>query len=174
MGPNGNVLSYESPSSPAAKSPPNRSSLLQLISKRRTSILLAFLVCAILLSSWNLLNFLLSWYGSVITTSPSSPVWWPAIYASVTMGLIFGVLAMAAALVVAVPATVVIWISVLVLMTFCGKRREWVVEEGRKLTVEMSRTVGMVVIKEGNLVAAVCAVFGYFVLVRYGGVEHGL
>ncbi|KAL4573123.1 hypothetical protein LXL04_019918 [Taraxacum kok-saghyz] len=174
MGYNSNELSYESPSSAKAKSPPNRSILLQLITKRRTTILLTLLVCVFLLSSWNLLNFALSWYASAVTTSPSSPIWWPAIYASLTVGLMLGILSMAAALAVAVPAIVVIWISVLVLMTFCGKPREWVVVEGKRLTVEMSWTVGMVVIKEGNLVAVVCAVLGYFVLVRYGGVEHAL
>ncbi|KAI3515453.1 hypothetical protein L1887_14349 [Cichorium endivia] len=169
----GQDSNYESPSSTAAGSPPNRSFLLQLISKRRTSILLTLLVCVILLSSWNLLNFVLSWYASGVISSPSSPIWWPAIYASVTVGLIFGVLSMVAALAVAVPATVVTWICVLVLLTFCGKTRESVVVEGRKLTVEMSRTVGLAVIKEGNLVAALCAVFGYFLLVRFGG-KQGL
>ncbi|KVI04268.1 uncharacterized protein LOC112526022 [Cynara cardunculus var. scolymus] len=164
---NGNVLSYRSPSSAAAASPPERSILLRFISRRRTCILLILLLCAILLSSWNLLNSVLSWYASAVaTSSSSSSFWWPSIYASVAVGVIFGVLSMAAALAMAMPAIMVIWISVLVLLSFAGKPRESVVVEGKKLTVEMSRTVGMVVIKEGNLVAAVCAILGYFLLFR--------
>ncbi|PWA57817.1 hypothetical protein CTI12_AA405680 [Artemisia annua] len=88
------------------------------------------------------------------------------------VGMIFGLLSMAAALAIAVPASVVIWISILVLLTFCGKPRESVVVEGRRLTTEISRAMGMVVLKEGNLVAVVCAIFGYFLIVRYGGVQH--
>lgn len=75
---------------------------------------------------------------------------------------------MAAALAVAIPATVVTWISVLVLLTFFGKPRKSLVVEGKKLTAEITRTVGKILIKEGNLVAAVCAVLGYILLVRNG------
>ncbi|KAI3736139.1 hypothetical protein L6452_15673 [Arctium lappa] len=161
---NGNLLTYGSPSSASLT---DKSILLRLISWRRTCILLIVLLCTILLSSWNLLNSVLSWYASAVATSPSScSFWWPAIYASLAVGLIFGVLSMVAALAMAVPATMVIWISVLVLLSFAGKPRESVVVEGKKLTVEMSRTVGMVVIKEGNLVAVVCAILGYFLLFR--------
>ncbi|KAJ9550216.1 hypothetical protein OSB04_014261 [Centaurea solstitialis] len=161
---NDNLLSYGSP---------DRSIIfIRSISPKRTSILLIMLLCTILvilLSSWNLLNSVLSWYATATTAAVATPssIWWPAIYASVAVGAIFWVLSMAAALAMAVPATVVVWISVLVLMTFAGKPRESVVVEGRKLTVEMGRTVGMVVIKEGNLVALVCAILGYFLLFRY-------
>ncbi|PWA73658.1 hypothetical protein CTI12_AA259680 [Artemisia annua] len=138
---------------------------VMLLSKRRTSILLIILVCTIFLSTWNLLNSVLSWYASATTiTSSSSSFSWPAIYASMAVGMIFGLLSMAAALAIAVPASVVIWISILVLLTFCGKPRESVVVEGRRLTTEISRAMGMVVLKEGNLVAVVCAIFGYFLI----------
>ncbi|MFS8024237.1 hypothetical protein Hanom_Chr16g01460841 [Helianthus anomalus] len=66
------------------------------------------------------------------------------------VGVILGVLSMVVALVVAVPAIV-----------------------GMKLTAEMGRTIGMMVIKEGNLVAVVCVVLGYFLFVIYGK-EHCL
>ncbi|KAM0002634.1 hypothetical protein Hdeb2414_s0007g00251741 [Helianthus debilis subsp. tardiflorus] len=67
----------------------------------------------------------------------------------------FGLLFIAATLAVVIPATIVTWISVLVLLTFCEMPRKSVVVEGKKLTVEIARTVGKILIKEGNLVAAV-------------------
>ncbi|KAI3794797.1 hypothetical protein L1987_37436 [Smallanthus sonchifolius] len=141
--------------------------LLNLMSKRRTWLLLFLFVYTILLSSsWNLLKSVLSWYDSTVATAPASSTGWPAIYASVALGVIFGLLSMAAALAVAVPATLVTWISVLVLLTFFGKPRKSLVVEGKKLTAEITRTVGKILIKEGNFVAAVCAVLGYFLLVR--------
>ncbi|KAM0041329.1 hypothetical protein Hdeb2414_s0011g00365071 [Helianthus debilis subsp. tardiflorus] len=144
--------------------------LLKLMSKRRTWVFLFLFVYTVLLSSsWNLLKLVLSWYDSAVTASPSSSTGWPAIYASVALGVMFGLLSMAAALAVVIPATIVTWISVLVLLTFCGMPRKSVVVEGKKLTVEIARTVGKILIKEGNLVAAVGAVFGYFLLVRSGG-----
>lgn len=137
---------------------------LKLMSKRRTWVFLFLFVYSILLSSsWNILKSVLSWYDTAVTTSPST---WPAIYASVALGVVFGLLSMAAALAVAIPATLVTWISVLVLLTFFGKPRKSLVVEGKKLTAEITRTVAKILIKEGNLVAAVCAVLGYFLLVR--------
>ncbi|XP_076921235.1 uncharacterized protein LOC143582601 [Bidens hawaiensis] len=144
--------------------------LLNLMSKRRTWVLLFLFVYTILLSSsWNLLKSVLSWYDSAVATSPST---WPAIYASAALGVIFGLLSMAAALAVAIPATLVTWISVLVLLTFFGRPRKSLVVEGKKLTAEITRTVGKILIKEGNFVAAVCAVLGYFLLVRNGEKSH--
>ena len=99
-------------------------------------------------------------------SSSSNSYGWPAIYASVALGVIFGLLSMVAALAVAVPATLVTWITVLVMLTFFGKPRKVLVGEGKKLTAEIGGFVGKVLIKEGNVVAAVCAVLGYFVLVR--------
>ncbi|CAN1123728.1 hypothetical protein LINPERPRIM_LOCUS3384 [Linum perenne] len=82
------------------------------------------------------------------------------------LGAVFGMLSMAAALAVAVPATVVIWITVVVLLAFFGKPRKVLVVEGRKITREILGFVVKILLKEGNAVAAVCAVLGYFVLVR--------
>lgn len=87
-------------------------------------------------------------------------------YASMMLGAVFGVMSMVAALAIAVPAMLVTWITILVLLTFCGKRRRDLVVEGKKLTAEISRVVVKVLIKEGNFVAAFCAVLGYFMLVR--------
>ncbi|CAN1123727.1 hypothetical protein LINPERPRIM_LOCUS3384 [Linum perenne] len=140
------------------------------MSKRRTWVFLFVLVYSILLSSsWNLLQSILSWYyqqqrESQIASSSSSG--WPAVYASVMLGAVFGMLSMAAALAVAVPATVVIWITVVVLLAFFGKPRKVLVVEGRKITREILGFVVKILLKEGNAVAAVCAVLGYFVLVR--------
>ncbi|KAI3499096.1 hypothetical protein L2E82_15486 [Cichorium intybus] len=166
----GNSNNQEYDQSPPSTASPTYLIVLKLMSKRRTWVFLFLFVYTILLSSsWNLLQSVLSWYDSVVTTSPSSSSGWPAIYASVALGVIFGLLSMAAALAVAIPATVVTWISVLVLLTFFGKPRKSLVVEGKKLTAEITRTVGKILIKEGNLVAAVCAVLGYFLLVRNGG-----
>ncbi|KAK6141103.1 hypothetical protein DH2020_025158 [Rehmannia glutinosa] len=158
----------EQPSSPRIPNQEKNSNssmlLLKLMSKRRTWVCLFVSVYTILLSlSWNLLKSVLSWYE--LESSNSSSSGWPALYASVLLGVSFGVLSMVAALAVAVPATLVTWITVLVLLTFCGKPRKTLVLEGKKLTAEITGSVVKVLIKEGNIVAAVCAVLGYFALV---------
>ncbi|XP_074358200.1 uncharacterized protein LOC141697617 [Apium graveolens] len=140
--------------------------LTKIFSKRRTWVILFITVYSLLLfSSWNILKSVLSWYETTVSSSSNS-YGWPAIYASVVLGVIFGLLSMVAALAVAVPATLVTWITVLVMLTFFGKPRKVLVGEGKKLTAEITGFVGRVLIKEGNVVAAVCAVLGYFVLVR--------
>ncbi|KAL2457958.1 hypothetical protein Fot_56015 [Forsythia ovata] len=98
---------------------------------------------------------------------------WTVLCVSVVLGVAFGVLSVVAALAVAVPATLVTWITVLVLLTFFGKPRRDLVVEGKKLTAEIIGFVVKVLIKEGNVVAAICAVLGFFVLVsrsKEGGV----
>ncbi|KAL2496872.1 uncharacterized protein Fot_40629 [Forsythia ovata] len=92
-----------------------------------------------------------------------------ALYASGLLGIAFGILSVVAALAVAVPATLVTWITVLVFLTFCGKPRRDLVLEGKKLTAEITGFVIKILIKEGNVVAALCAVLGYFALVRNRG-----
>ncbi|KAL3821467.1 hypothetical protein ACJIZ3_007372 [Penstemon smallii] len=152
---------------PSSSSPPQIQEnpmplFLRLISKRRTWVCLFVFVYTILLSlSWNLLKSVLTWYEFESFSSG-----FPAFYASVVLGLAFGVLSMVAALAVAVPATLVTWITVLVLLTFCGKPRKTLVVEGKKLTAEIIGFVAKVLIREGNFVAAVCAILGYFALVR--------
>ncbi|XP_052206646.1 uncharacterized protein LOC127811009 [Diospyros lotus] len=140
--------------------------IMQLMSKRRTWVCLFVLVYGLLLSSsWNVLQSVLSWYESN-SSSSSATASWAALYASVMLGAVFGILGMAAALAVAVPATLVTWITILVLLTFCGKPRRDLVVEGKKLTAEITGFVVKILIREGNAVAAVCAVLGYFALVR--------
>ncbi|KAG5545310.1 hypothetical protein RHGRI_017695 [Rhododendron griersonianum] len=150
--------------------------ITRLMIQSRTWVFLSILVYAILLSSsWNILRSVLSWYESTINPSSSSSGWWPApaLYAAVELGAVLGLLSMAAAVAVAVPVAVVTWITVMVLLTFCGKPRRAVEVEGRKLTAEISGFVGKILIKEGNAVAVVCAVFGYFALVRRSRGEVG-
>lgn len=140
--------------------------LLRLMSKRRTWACLFVSVYTLLLFlSWNLLKSVITWYEFQSAASSSSG--WSALYASVLLGAAFGVLSMVAALAVAVPATLVTWITLLVLLTFCGKPRKTLVVEGKKLTAEIIGFVVKVLIKEGNLVALVCAVLGYFALVKH-------
>ncbi|XP_065873367.1 uncharacterized protein [Euphorbia lathyris] len=157
-------------SSSSSSSSSSYSLVLAIMSKRRTWVCLFVLVYATLLSfSWNFLNYILNWYkeqseSQVISASGSSG--WAALYASVLLGAVFGVLSMVAALAVAVPATLVIWITVVVMLAFFGKPRRTLVIEGRKITREIIGFVFKILLKEGNIVAAVCAVLGYFALVR--------
>ncbi|CAN4103323.1 unnamed protein product [Withania somnifera] len=151
-----------------ATSPPQQHLLIRMMSKRRTWVFLFVSVYTILLSfSWNFLKIVLSWYESTMSANSSSSFssGWPALYASVLLGVAFGVLSMVAALAVAVPATLVTWITILVLLTFAGKPRRDLVLEGKKLTADITGFVFKVLIKEGNVVAALCAVIGYYALV---------
>jgi len=76
---------------------------------------------------------------------------------------------MVAAFAVVVPAVLVTWIAIVVLLAFFGKPKRTLVVEGRKITREIFSFVVKVLLKEGNIVAAVCAVLGYFVLGRTNG-----
>lgn len=151
------------------ETPPPRSyymMFLTTMSKRRTWVCLFVLVYAILLTSlWNFLKSILSWYELQAQPSASS-YGWPALYASVLLGAVFGLLSMFAALAVVVPATLVTWITIVVMLAFFGKPRSTLVVEGRKITREIFGIVIRILLKEGNLVAAACAVLGYFALFR--------
>ncbi|KAJ9170948.1 hypothetical protein P3X46_019008 [Hevea brasiliensis] len=154
---------------PTAKQQPSSTYhlFLTIMSKRTTWVCLFVLVYAILLSSsWNFLKSVLSWYKEQAQVTSAASSGWPALYASVLLGAVFGLLSMVAALAVAVPATLVIWITVLVLLTFFGKPRRALVIEGRKITRDIVGFVFKILLKEGNVVAAVCAVLGYFALFR--------
>lgn len=136
--------------------------IISIMSRRSTwAFLFVFVMTILLSSSWNLLKCVLSCYESSVSSDSNV---WPAIYASMALGLIFGLLAMVAALVVVVPEIFMVWITVLVLLNFCGKPRKALVIEGKKLTGEITCVVLKVLIREGKFVAAVCAVLGYFAL----------
>ncbi|KAL4309381.1 hypothetical protein GQ457_01G000330 [Hibiscus cannabinus] len=155
----------------AASSPTTSSSpyavFLKIMSRRRTWVFLFVFVYAVLLDfSWTFLKSTLSWYQNQSRQQQQQPTGWPAVYASVLLGGVFGLLSMATALVVAVPATLVTWITVVVLLAFFGKPKRALVVEGKKITREIAGSVFKTLLKEGNLVAAVCAVLGYFALVR--------
>ncbi|KAF8391345.1 hypothetical protein HHK36_023649 [Tetracentron sinense] len=136
--------------------------LKRLMTKKRTWVSLFVLVYAVLLYfSWNLLQSILASYNSNASSS--------ALYASVLFGSVFGLLSLAAALAVAVPATIVTWITVLVLLAFFGKSRRVLVLEGRKITADITGFAFKIVLKEGNIVAMVCAIVGYFTLLRRSG-----
>ncbi|KAE8706221.1 hypothetical protein F3Y22_tig00110403pilonHSYRG00215 [Hibiscus syriacus] len=144
-------------------SPSSYQVFLKIMSKRRTWVFLFVFVYAVLLdSSWSFLKSTLSWYQN----QAQEPTGWAAVYASVLLGGVFGLLSMAAALAVAVPATLVTWITVVVLLAFFGKPKRALVAEGKKITREIAGSVFKTLLKEGNFVAAVCAVLGYFALVR--------
>ncbi|KAK1293998.1 hypothetical protein QJS10_CPA16g00439 [Acorus calamus] len=141
--------------------------LLNILSKRRTWVSLFIIVYGLLLySCWSLLLSILSWYSSTSSSGGGGGTGWAALYASVLFGGVFGILSMAAAAAVAVPATLVTWITVLVLLAFCGRPRTSLVEEGRRLTAEISGFAVRIVLREGNIVAAVCALLSFLVLLR--------
>ncbi|GLT64193.1 hypothetical protein SLA2020_367010 [Shorea laevis] len=155
------------PTSPTQSSSSSYMLLLRIMSKRRTWVCIFVTVYAILLtSSWNFLKSILSWYNLQALQPSSSASGWPALYASVLLGAVFGLLSMVAALAVLVPATLVTWITIVVLLAFFGKPRRVLVVEGRKITREIVGCVLKILLTEGNLVAAICAVLGYFALVR--------
>ncbi|KAK3446069.1 hypothetical protein EUGRSUZ_A01826 [Eucalyptus grandis] len=140
----------ESPVSPAlvVVAPSLYPLILRIMSKRLTWACFFMLVYAVLLSStWNSHK-------------------WPTLYASVLLDIVFGVLSMVAALVVAILVTLVTWITVVVLLAFFRKPKRMLVHEGSKITKEIVGLVGKVLLKEGNVMAAVCAVVGYFALVK--------
>ncbi|XP_074287494.1 uncharacterized protein LOC141612582 [Silene latifolia] len=140
------------------------------MSKRRTWVALYIILYGIFLYfSWNILQSILTWYNATLQLPASGAGgggWAAAAYAAAMLGTVFGIMSMVAAFAVAVPAMLVIWITILVLLTFCGKGRKDVVVQGKKLTAEIVGVVVRILIKEGNFVAAVCAVLGYFLLVR--------
>ncbi|KAK7404991.1 hypothetical protein VNO78_06100 [Psophocarpus tetragonolobus] len=138
--------------------------VLKVMSKRRTwACLFLFVYGTLLTSSWNFLQTTLSWYNLQVQSSTSA---WPALYTSVLLGTVFGLLSMVAAMVVMVPAVLVTWITVVVLLAFFGMPKRTLVVEGRKITREIFGVVVRILLKEGNFVAAFCAVLGYFALVR--------
>ncbi|RRT37898.1 hypothetical protein BHE74_00021575 [Ensete ventricosum] len=154
---------------------------------RRTWVCLFLLVYTFLLyCSWSLLLSIRSWYNTASShsssTSPTHVARWPALYASVLYGGVFGLLAMGAALAVAVPATLVTWITVLVLLAFAGKPRRSLVMEGRRITADITAIALKILVREGNLVAGICATVSFFVLLfssrrsegAAGGGDHDL
>ncbi|RDX90624.1 hypothetical protein CR513_27487, partial [Mucuna pruriens] len=141
--------------------------ILSMMSKRRTwACLFLFVYGTLLASSWNFLKSTLFWYNLQVQSSTSA---WPALYASVLLGTVFGLLSMVAALVVMVPAVMVTWITVVVLLAFFGKPRRTLVIEARKITADIFCFVVRILLKEGNFVAALCALLGYFALFRRNG-----
>ncbi|KAL5225237.1 hypothetical protein ABZP36_011876 [Zizania latifolia] len=144
--------------------------LLRAMSKRRTWVALFLAVYAALLcSSWRLLESVRAWYysatGGAASAAHPSGAWPAALYASVMYGAVFGLLSMGAALAVAAPAMLVMWITVLVLLAFAGKPRRSLVAEGRRATADIARLALRVLLREGNAVAALCAAASFAALV---------
>ncbi|KAG6503446.1 uncharacterized protein LOC121987470 [Zingiber officinale] len=137
--------------------------LLRAMRKRRTWLCLFLLAYALLLySSWTFLLFIHSWHHA--STSSSASAGWLALCASLMYGSVFGLLAMGSALAVAVPATLVTWITILVLLAFAGKPRGALVMEGLGITAEIAAVAIKVLVREGSVVAGVCAGISFFAL----------
>ncbi|XP_074572054.1 uncharacterized protein LOC141828514 [Curcuma longa] len=136
--------------------------LLRAMRKRRTWLCLFLLAYALLLySSWTFLLFIHSWHQA---SASSSSAGWPALCASLMYGAVFGLLAMGAALAMAVPATLVTWITILVLLAFAGKPRRALVMEGLGITAEIAAVAIKVLVREGSVVAGVCAGISFLAL----------
>lgn len=151
-------------SSPQPSSPSSCTVLLRVMSRRRTWLLLFLMVNVVLLCCmWNLENLIFSWYRCQQSSSR-----WTALEASVLLGAAFGALSTAAALTVAVPAIAVAWITVVVGLAFSGKSQRTLLVEGRKASKEIIWFICKNSFKEGRVVAVVCAVLGYFALLKKG------
>ncbi|URE48455.1 hypothetical protein MUK42_15278 [Musa troglodytarum] len=138
--------------------------LVRVMNKRRTWVCLFLLFYTLLLyCCWSLRLAIHSWYNAAASSSSSSS-WWPTLYASLLYGGLFGLLSMGAALPVAVPATLVTWSTVLVLLAFAGKPWRALVMEGRRITADISAVALKILVREGNLVTGVCAGLSFFAL----------
>ncbi|KAF5732175.1 hypothetical protein HS088_TW18G00865 [Tripterygium wilfordii] len=82
---------------------------------------------------------------------------WSAFYGSPIFLPVFGVILASALLVMAVRATIVTWITVLVLLACAGNRRRVLVRQGSKITTDVAMYLVKVVVREKGLVAVACA-----------------
>lgn len=71
---------------------------------------------------------------------------------------VFGVFLVSALVVVVARATMMAWITVLVLLTFAGNRRRVLVRRGRLITYDVAIYLFRIVVKERGLLAVVCAI----------------
>lgn len=99
-------------------------------SKTTTLLLLLFLLMLALLVSFCAVVC----YFYACTANPSR-LHWAGFFGSAF--LVSGVLLLSTLLVVAARATVLTWITVLVLLAFSGKRRRVLVQQGRKITADV-------------------------------------
>ena len=87
-------------------------------------------------------------YSNQITGCPALYVWLlPYVVIALMVTLV----------IVAVCATMVIWITVLVLLAFAGNRRRVLVQHGMKITVDVAMHLVKVVLKERGFVTVTCA-----------------
>ena len=100
-----------------------------------------------------LFSLLISLYILISFTDRSTG--WLILNASVFP--ITGAFLLAALVVVAARATVVVWITVLVLLAFAGKRRRVLAAQGRKITAEVAMYLVKGVLKERGVAAVACA-----------------
>ncbi|KAF9667922.1 hypothetical protein SADUNF_Sadunf15G0073500 [Salix dunnii] len=99
-------------------------------SKTTTLLLLLFLLMLSLLVSFCAVTC--SFYASTADTSRLN---WAGLCGSVV--LVSGILLSLTLLVVAARATVLTWITVLVLLAFAGRRRRVLVQQGSKITADV-------------------------------------
>ncbi|XP_030549400.1 uncharacterized protein LOC115754506 [Rhodamnia argentea] len=161
-------LQESSSPKPSSSSPPPWSCavLLRVMSRRSAWVLLFLIVSVVFLCCiWNLENLIFSWYRCQCQQSSS---WWTALEASVLLGAAFWALLTAAAVTVAVPAIAVAWITVVVGLAFSGKSQRTLLVEGRQASKEIVWFICKNSFKEGRAVAVVCAVLGYFALLKKG------
>ncbi|KAH7848620.1 hypothetical protein Vadar_005198 [Vaccinium darrowii] len=147
-------------------------SMERLASQRTTWVFLSIMAYTILfLSSWVILKSILSWYSSTTNSSPVMIYGCWLLYALAALGVVLGLMSMAVALAMLVPATVVAWFIMLVLLTLCGKSRREVLVEERKLMAEVRRVAMKILIR--GMLSPLFVPF-WVILLLLGGAEKML
>ncbi|GLJ30968.1 hypothetical protein SUGI_0618100 [Cryptomeria japonica] len=143
---------------------PYAARFLRIISTRRFwFVLFVTIYGALVCSTWKTVRSVLKWQANL---KEGEGMGWPALYASVLFGAAFGVLAMLAMLAVTLPAMLLTWITILVMLAFAGKPRELLVLEGKRITRDIASFALKIMLKEGNLVAASCALFSFLLFIH--------
>ncbi|KAL5729803.1 hypothetical protein ACHQM5_002702 [Ranunculus cassubicifolius] len=81
------------------------------------------------------------------------------------------ILAIAALLVIAVRATVVTWITVLVLLAFAGKRIKFLVRQGSNITADVTMFAIKIVFKDRTLLGLVFIVLSCLTHIQLKGTQ---
>ncbi|KAJ7956173.1 Pyrroline-5-carboxylate reductase 1 [Quillaja saponaria] len=82
-----------------------------------------------------LLSLTVSFY---ILQSHTNLLGWPALYLASWIIPLLGFILAVSLVIVAVRATMITWITVLVLLAFSGKRRRVLVQQGRQITTDVA------------------------------------
>ncbi|PIA36685.1 hypothetical protein AQUCO_03300117v1 [Aquilegia coerulea] len=113
--------------------------------RKMVNISSAWLCLFILICSF--LSFTVTWYNFIAL---SSSYGWHMVYLWILRAAIFGFFLIIPVLFLIVPATLVTWITVVVLLSFVGKPRRELVVEGKNIIMDMTKLVIRNVINNGD------------------------